>query len=79
MKEFTDGTSNTLLLFEARATIPWTKPEDISGDDGKVIFFADHPLLYLLADGSVKSLEKPDLERLREMITRDGGEASTSP
>ncbi|XZE54545.1 protein kinase domain-containing protein [Planctomycetaceae bacterium SH139] len=79
MHEFTDGTANTLLLFEARDTVPWTKPEDLSGDDGKVSFFADHPLLYLLADGSVESLEKFQLDRLRIMITRDGGELSTSP
>ena len=73
-KDFTDGSSNTVLLVESKATVPWTKPEDISGDVSPAIFFENHPLHYLLADGSVQSMEEIDLDKLKKMITRDGGE-----
>ena len=35
ISDFTDGTSNTILIVEANRGIPWSKPEDISFDPGK--------------------------------------------
>lgn len=69
MREFRDGTSNTLLLIETKDSVPWTKPEDLSGD---AEFF--EPLVYAMADGSVQEADKLDPELLKKMITRDGGE-----
>jgi hypothetical protein len=76
--EFTDGTSNTLLIAEAGTPVPWTKPEDLH-------YAADEPLPQLgglfpdifnvaLADGSVYPLsKKADPELLRKLITRNDG------
>ncbi len=60
MRQIRDGTSNTILLVEAKRSIPWTKPEDIP-------YAADKPLpklggwipgefLTAFADGSVRSI-----------------------
>jgi hypothetical protein len=74
-----DGTSNTLMVVEAKRAIPWTKPEDIP-------YEADKPLPKLggfykegfnagLADGSVRFISQMiDEKVLRALITRDGGE-----
>jgi RNA polymerase sigma factor (sigma-70 family) len=79
VNEFTDGTSNTILVVEARTPVPWTKPEDLP-------FVADQALPKLgglfqgdfnaaFADGSVHWLSrKADPEMLRAAITRNGGE-----
>jgi RNA polymerase sigma factor (sigma-70 family) len=77
---FVDGTSNTLLIAEAKAAVPWTKPQDLP-------FAADEPLPDLgglfpgvfnaaLADGTVAAFSaRADPDVLRAAITRDGGEA----
>jgi RNA polymerase sigma factor (sigma-70 family) len=36
-KDIPDGTSNTILLVEAKKAVPWTKPEDIPFDAGKLL------------------------------------------
>ncbi len=33
----TDGTSNTILFVEAKKAVPWTKPEDVTFDVGKLL------------------------------------------
>ena len=71
MREFRDGTSNTLLLVESKHSVPWTKPEDLSWDKEAEFF---EPLTYLMADGSVHMMDKLDRELLKKLITRDGGE-----
>jgi hypothetical protein len=75
---FLDGTSNTLLLAEAGAPVPWTKPEDLH-------FAPDEPLPELgglfpgifhaaLADGSVWTfVTNAPAETLRDAIMRDDG------
>jgi hypothetical protein len=77
---FADGLSNTLLIAEAGAAVPWTKPQDLP-------YAADDPLPELgglfpgsfgaaLGDGSVARFStRADPEVLRAAITRDGGEA----
>jgi hypothetical protein len=79
LADFTDGTSNTVLLIEAGAPVPWTKPEDL-------VYDPDQPLpelggalkgsmSFALADGSVHTLRPGfDKEELHKMITRNGGE-----
>jgi hypothetical protein len=79
IQDFTDGTSNTILIVEAGSPVPWTKPEDLH-------YAADEPLPRLgglfgdifhaaLADGSVRTFPTDvDPEALRKLITRDGGE-----
>ena len=71
IREFRDGTSNTLLLIETNASVPWTKPEDLSGE-AQAAFF--EPVIYAMADGSVNETDKLSLELLKKLITRDGGE-----
>ena len=70
---FTDGLANTILLIEAECTVPWTKPQDIPEDAGSARFFDDHPLTFLMADGSVRS-EKISPEELSRLISRNGGD-----
>ncbi len=72
MRDFTDGTSNTLLLIETSKSVPWTKPEDLT--DTKVEGFAGMPLHYLLTDGSPRIMDPIDAALLERLITRDGGE-----
>jgi hypothetical protein len=77
--DFPDGTSNTILIVEGGTPVPWTKPEDLH-------YAADEPLPTIggafrdvfhaaMADGAVPTFEKTiDTEKLRALITRDGGE-----
>ncbi len=79
IREFTDGTSRTLLVGDSRHKVPWTKPEDLpfdmaiplSGlgshhDDGFNAVFADASVRFL------KSSISPSA--LKEILTRNGGE-----
>lgn len=72
IRELRDGTSNTLLFIETKATVPWTKPEDLDDPDDDTAFF--EPVLYAMADGSVRETPEIDPEHLKKIITRDGGE-----
>ncbi len=77
--DFPDGTSNTILIVEAGAPVPWTKPEELE-------YRTDGPLPDLrclfrdgfrvgLADGSMRWLGKGTSEAtLRAAITRNGGD-----
>jgi len=81
IRQFRDGTSNTLLVVEAgpEAAVPWTRPDDIPFDSSQ-------PLAALgalpkdgfwggFADGAVRRI-KPDIkpETFRALLTPNGDE-----
>jgi Protein of unknown function (DUF1559) len=79
----TDGPSNTILFVEAAKSVPWTKPEDIPFDDGKILAKvgglklggAKAGFLAAMCDGHVRFLPLTlKEETLRALITRNGGE-----
>jgi len=80
INQVTDGLSNTLLAVVAREPVPWTKPEDIDGDDGRPIegklddrFGKMYSLL--LADGATR-LQRPGKTQAewKALLTANGGE-----
>ena len=79
LAKITDGTSNTLMIVEAKRDIPWTKPEDVPYDKEKPLpklggRYAD-VFLAAFCDGSVRAIsQRVDERNLRGAMTRDGGE-----
>jgi hypothetical protein len=79
IKDFTDGTSNTLMIVEAAVSVPWTKPHDLPYDPNKPLpKMGGHRSGVFAAafcDGSVRFLPEGIKESvLRALITRNGGE-----
>lgn len=78
-RQITDGLSNTILIAESAAPVPWTKPEDIVYDPkGKLPEFFPRPgsgSLAAFCDGSVRMLS-PTLspDGLRAYVTRNGND-----
>jgi len=78
--DFTDGTSNTILIVEAWDPVPWTKPEELTFDpDGPLPrlggIVKDGRFRAALADGSVKIMPKGVREdTIRAFITRNRNE-----
>ena len=81
VRDFLDGTSNTILAVEAHqdAAVIWTKPDDVVIDFKNPIkglkgarvggFHA------LLADGSVRFIsDNINIDILKALFTRNGGE-----
>ena len=77
--DITDGTSNTILVVEAKRDIPWTKPEDIPFDPNGPLpelgGFTPNGFNAAFADGSVRFIKK-SINRitLKALITRAGDE-----
>jgi uncharacterized protein (TIGR03067 family)/prepilin-type processing-associated H-X9-DG protein len=79
--DFKDGTSNTILVVEAKGSVIWTKPDDLvlpnKGDKMPELggmFSAGMNLLF--CDGSVQFVRRDiDAVTLRAIITPSGGEA----
>ena len=79
-----DGTSNTLLVVEAVAGVPWTKPEDLRFNPNGPLPALRDPFgrgaNVLYADGSCRPLPSGTPEAtIKALITRNGGEPVTPP
>jgi beta-lactamase regulating signal transducer with metallopeptidase domain len=79
IRDMTDGTSNTVMIFEVKRKVPWTKPVDIAYDaKGKLPEFKGYHrggFHVGICDGSVKFVADSVAEEvLRKLITRNGGE-----
>ncbi len=83
--DFTDGTSNTLLVVTATDAVPWSKPDELAFDPkadmtkltGTVV---DGRVQCAFADGSVRTFDKvPDRKTLNALITFGGGEVVDIP
>ncbi|MBD3673236.1 MAG: DUF1559 domain-containing protein [Planctomycetaceae bacterium] len=83
-RDFTDGTSNTILTMETSPEKAeyWTKPGGIPFDEEKLLDYFqtpyDYGFLYGRVDGSVQTVQDLDkkLETFKIMITRNGGEVA---
>src|SRR5262249_21784915 len=77
--DFTDGTSNTVLIIEAGEPVPWTKPADLAYDAKQPLpklggLFKDR-IHAALANGSVLAIKKDFGEQaMRTLIVRNDGE-----
>ncbi len=81
LKDFTDGTSNTILVVEAgpEKAVEWTRPDDLTIDEAnpKAGLFGnrDGGFLAAFADGPVKFIPQSiDDNTLRGLFTINGGE-----
>ncbi|MHB1036427.1 MAG: DUF1559 family PulG-like putative transporter [Pirellulales bacterium] len=84
--EFTDGTSNTIMVVEAsdEKAVPWTKPEDFTPDKTKpiagLVGLRQGGFLAARVDGSVVRLPAGiDAATLNALFTRAGGEPARWP
>ncbi len=77
--EFTDGTSETILVAEAANAVPWTKPDELPYDPNAALpplggHFSSS-FVVALADGSYRVIPKNISQAtLRAAITRDAGD-----
>jgi hypothetical protein len=78
ISDITDGTSNTILVVEARRNCPWMKPEDIPFDADKPVpelgGFVENKFAAVMADGRACIFERSKIEEiLNWMIRRNDG------
>jgi RNA polymerase sigma factor (sigma-70 family) len=79
ISDISGGTVFTLMVVEAEAAVPWTKPEDLLFEPGKALpklggQFKDG-YVSVTADGCTRFIRRSiDLDILNCLITRNGGE-----
>ncbi|NNJ27856.1 hypothetical protein LzC2_39660 [Planctomycetes bacterium LzC2] len=80
-RDIRDGTSNTLMVVDAKRPIPWTKPEDITLDLTEPVDpaqfggFDRGGFQAAFGDGAVRFIsEAVDATMLKSLFTRSGGE-----
>jgi hypothetical protein len=77
-----DGTSNTIMVVEAKDGVPWAKPDELTYDPKKVpeVGYFKDGFNALFADGAVRWIKRGiDPKTLHALITRAGGEVIQPP
>jgi hypothetical protein len=83
-RDVTDGTSNTIAVFEAARPVPWTMPEDAEISEANPAANLSRLRAGIFqvgfADGSVHALGQTiDAMTLWSLFTRAGGEVVNRP
>jgi hypothetical protein len=79
LADFSDGTSNTIMVAESATDVPWTKPEDMTFDPDKALpklgGISPGTFQALFGDGSVRNIRTTiKKDTLKALITVAGGE-----
>ena len=80
LTDFTDGTSNTVMVVDTPHAVPWAKPGDFPFDPKKPLPKIVAPgnravFQALMGDGSVRAIKTTIAEKaLKAAFTRNGGE-----
>jgi prepilin-type processing-associated H-X9-DG protein len=77
--QFTDGTSNTVMVVEARKPVVWTRPDDYQYDEKNpgagLLFWARGVCNVAFCDGSVQTISASTRAKIiNALFTRNGGE-----
>jgi hypothetical protein len=83
-RDIPDGTSFTILFVEAKQAVPWTKPEDVSYEKGKMLSklggVMEGKFTVALCDGSVHFFPLSMKEELLDLwLMRNSGEVKEQP